>query len=804
MLKNYLKVTLRNISRYKGYSFINIAGLAVGMACSVLIFLWVNDELSYDRYHTNVHQIYRVITKGKLADRDVNIAVSPPPLAETFVQEFPEVMNAVRLYQSREKVLISCEDKRFYEERFYFADPTVFEVFTMPLIWGDSKSALSQPHSIVITQAIAQKYFGNESPIGKTLTLDNSLDFRITGLAENMPSNSHFHFNFLASLSTLELSRSPSWFNSSFHTYLVLRKDCPPSQLEAKFPAFIRKHLGPQIKAGMGVSIDDFFALGNRFNFFLQPLTEIHLHSNLDFELEANGDARYIYIFSIIALFIVLIASVNFMNLATARSFNRAKEVGVRKALGANRLQLVRQFLAESILLSSIAFVITIALVELFLPLFNSYSGKQLELNLRSLLILPAIIIGVLAIGIFAGSYPAFFLSSFKPVAVLRKSFEGSANSSWLRGVLVIFQFTVSIVLLIGTFVVFRQLKYIHNKNLGFEKENVIIIHGAGALGKEQEAFKQAILKSSSVAGAAASDYVLGKDFDITGLKLEGSSEEGFQAINLLCCDHDFASTLHLEITDGRFFSTDFKTDSSSIVINETAARMFGLKEPVGKHLITTVKGNIQTFTVIGVVKDFHFESLHQRIRPLALRLFEEGEGEYITVRVGLADPGKIVAFIKEEWKKFAPQQPFEYAFMEDNFKSLYRPEHRAGQLFMAFSVLAIFIACLGLFGLSSHIAEQRTKEIGIRKVLGASVKGIVLLLSQEFTKWVLVANVIAWPIAYYVMSRWLQSFAYRIDVKLWMFLLAGLAAFLIALLTVSFQAIKAALANPVESLRYE
>jgi putative ABC transport system permease protein len=804
MFKNYLRITLRNIRKYKAYSLVNLAGLAVGMACSILILLWVNDELSFDRYHTNAHQIYRIITKGKLADRDINLAVSPPPLAETFVQEFPEVLNAARLFRSREKVLVGYEDKSFNEERFYYADPTVFEVFTFSLIQGDSKTALLQPNSVVLTKAVAQRYFGDANPMGRTLTLNRSLDFRITGVAEDVPSNSHFHFNFLASLSTLELSRSPSWFNSSLHTYIVLRKDCSPSQLEAKFPAFIRKYLGPQVKAGMGISIDDFFALGNKFDFFLQPLTDIHLHSNLDFELEANGDARYVYIFSIIALFILLVASVNFMNLATARYSGRAREVGVRKALGSSRAQLVRQFLAESILLSFMSLVFALALVELLLPLFNGFSGKQLEVNLRSWPILPAIIVGALFIGILSGSYPAFFLSSFQPVTVLRKSFEGSARSSWLRGVLVVFQFSISIFLLIGTFVVFRQLEYIRNKNLGFDKEHVVIVHGADALGKQQEAFKQALLKSPAVAAATASNYVLGKDFDITGLKPEGSLEEGFQAINLLCCDHDFANTLHLKMAEGRFFSRDFATDSSSIVINETAARIFGFKEPVGKHLATAVKGDIQTLTVIGVVKDFHFESLHQSIRPLALRLLREGEGKYITVRMSLEDTGKTTAFIRDEWKKFAPQQPFEYAFLDDNFKEIYRAEQRAAQLFMAFSILAIFIACLGLFGLSSYTAEQRTKEIGIRKALGSSIAGVVFLLSKEFTRWVLVANVIAWPVAYYAMSRWLQSFAYRTSIGLWIFLLAAAVAFVVALLTVSYQAVRAALANPVESLRYE
>ncbi len=803
MLKNYLKVTLRNLRKNKVYSFINISGLAIGIACCILILLYVQNELSFDRYHRNSAQIYRVITQGKLADKEFRIAVSPPPMARALANEYPEVVQAVRLFKSHREVLVRYQQGMFNEERFFYADPAVFDVFTIALVQGDSKTALSQPNSLVISQSMAKKYFGEEDPIGKTISLDDSIDFKITAVAENVPSNSHFHFDFLASFAALDLSQDPSWFNSCLYTYIVLPKNYPLHQLEAKFSELIRKYVGPQVQAGMGISIDNFFKLGNKFGFFLQPLQAIHLHSNLDFELEPTSDVRYVYIFSAIAIFILLVACINFMNLSTARSSTRAKEVGVRKVLGSRRSQLIRQFLTESILLSSIALLFALALVELILPFFNNLTGKRLTIGFSHWPILPAIIGMIMVVGILAGSYPSFFLSSFQPVTVMKGQPRAGLKSGRLRSVLVVSQFSISIILLVGTFIIYNQLEYIRNKKLGFDKEHIVVIERAGAVEKSRQAFKHALLQNHQVLNVTVSNYLPGRGFNMTGFKGEGASSDELEVINLWQGDHDFARALQLEMTAGRFFSAEDSADSS-IVINESAAKMFGFEEPVGKHLMTTVKGEVEAYEVIGVVKDFHYESLHQKIRPMAIALLSEGRGNYISVRIGSENISKTLTFLEKTWQSFAPGQPFEYSFLDDDFDRLYRAEQRAGQIFTAFSVLAGFIACLGLFGLASFTAEQRTKEIGVRKVLGASLSSIITLLSKEFLKWVLIANIIAWPVSYYAMNRWLQNFAYRISIGPWVFLLAAFIALGIALLTVSFQSVRAALASPVDSLRYE
>jgi putative ABC transport system permease protein len=724
-------------------------------------------------------------------------------MSRALIDEYPEVIQAVRLFKSHREVLVRYQDGVFNEERFFYTDPIFFDVFTMALVQGDSKTALSQPNSLVISQSTAKRYFGEEDPIGKTISVDDKMDFKITAVAENVPANSHFHFDFLASFATLDLSQDPSWFNSCLYTYIVLPKDYPFRQLEAKFSELVRKSVGPQIQAGMGISIDNFFKLGNKFGFFLQPLQAIHLHSNLDFELEPTSDVRYVYIFSAIAVFILLVACINFMNLSTARSSTRAKEVGVRKVLGSRRSQLIRQFLTESILLSSAALLFALALVELILPVFNSLIGKKLTIGFSHFLFLPGIIGVILVVGIVAGSYPSFFLSAFQPATVMRGQPGAGLKSGRLRSVLVVSQFSISVILLIGTFIIASQLEYIRNKKLGFDKEHIVVIERAGAVEKSRQAFKNDLLKNHQVLNVTVSNYLPGRGFNMIGFKAEGAATDEMEIVNLWQGDHDFASTLRLEMAAGRFFSAEDSADSS-IVINESAAELFGFEEPVGKHLMTTVKGQVEAYEVIGVVKDFHYESLHQKIRPMAIVLLSEGAGSYVSVRIGAENISRTLAFLKKTWQSFAPGQPFEYSFLDDDFDRLYRAEQRAGQLFTAFSVLAGFIACLGLFGLASFTAEQRTKEIGVRKILGASLSGIIALLSKDFLKWVLIANIIAWPVSYYAMNRWLQNFAYRISIGPWAFLSAALIALGIAILTVSFQSVRAALANPVDSLRYE
>ncbi len=804
MLKSYLVVAWRSLKRQKGYSFINIAGLAIGFICCLMILLFVQDELSFDRFHEKTRQIFRVTSEGRIADREFNIAMSPPPLAKALKDEFPQVLQTVRLFRPSDRILVRNQDRKFNEERFFYADSSIFNIFTIPLVHGDSKNALSQPHSLVITQNAAQKYFGNENPLGQTLSVDDKIDFQITGIAEDTPLNSHVHFDFLASLKTLNLSRDLNWFNGCLYTYALLQEDGSPKQLEAELPAFIQKHVGPQVQNAMGFSIEDFFKSGNSFAFNLQPITDIHLHSHLDYELEANSDARYVHIFSAIAFFVLFIACVNFINLSTARSSTRANEVGVRKVLGSNRSQLVRQFLAESILLSLLSLLLAAVFLELFLPFFNNLTGKNLAIDLGNWIILPAIIGMTLLFGIMAGIYPAFFLASFQPISMLKGKIGAASKSAGIRYGLVVFQFAVSIVLLVGTFVVHGQLEYIRQKKLGFNKDQVLVIRKATALKQQSQAFKQALMPYPSVISTALSNYLPGNDFDINGYRTGESPGGELQPINQWFADHDFARTLQLEMVAGRFFSIDSTGDSSSIIINESAARMLGMDEPIGQNLHTVDRGRVQAFSIIGVIKDFHYESLHKEIRPLVIRNLADAPGEFISIRIDPENLSKTLVFLEKKWKEFAPGQPFEYFFLDDSFDRLYRSEQGAGQLFTAFSIIAGFIACLGLFGLAAFSTEQRTKEVGIRKILGASVPAIIILLTKGFTKWVLVANLLSWPVAYYVMDRWLDNFAYRTNIPLWIFPAAALLALCVALVTVSFLAVRAALANPVEALRYE
>jgi putative ABC transport system permease protein len=809
MLKNYLKIALRNLLRHKGYSLINITGLAVGIACCLLILLYVQDELAYDRHHEKAEQIYRVVLDGRLADKDFHFAVASAPLAVMLPKELPEVLASTRL-QNRAGILVRHGEKRFTEDRIFYADSTMFGVFTMPLLLGNSQTALAQPNTIVLTAAMAAKYFGDENPIGKTLALDNQ-NYQITGMMQDVPRQSHFHPDFLAAMATLSDSRDQSWLSNNFYTYLVLPANSDPKAFETKLAAVVKKYVDPQIKAAIGVGFDEFIASGGRYRYVLQRLTDIHLHSKLDVEIEPNGDIKYLYIFSAIAVFILLIACINFMNLATARSANRAKEVGVRKVLGSLRTQLVQQFLSESMLISFIALLIAIGLVELLLPFFNNLAARHLQADFFSDNLARFGLIGfALLVGIIAGSYPAFFLASFQPVSVLKgKLSRRGGRSHWLRSGLVVSQFAISIALIVGTAVVHQQLQYVQSQNLGFNKAHVVVIQKASELGQQGQAFKQELLRYPNVLNASTSTEVPGRWFSNTAVQPEGAPPDRLELVWYLAADDDFVKTLDMKITAGRNFSKAFSMDSSAVIINETAVKRLGWTDAVGKKIVLRGRTPEESlkFTVIGVLKDFHFESLRQEIRPFALfpqSALRERTPSFVAVRIRPQNLPATLAFLEDKWQEFVPHHPFEYSFLDADFEALYRAEQRTGKIFGAFSALAILIACLGLFGLASFMAVQRTKEIGVRKVLGASISQVVILLSKDFTQLVLIAIAIAAPVAYFAMNRWLQNFAYRIDIGWWVFALAGGLALLIAFITVSTQALKAALANPVEALRYE
>jgi len=807
MFKNYLKIAVRNFLKHKGFSFINIFGLAFGVACCLMIVFFVLDEISFDRYHEKADQIYRVGINGYINNTSFQGVVTCAPMAETLVREYPEVTSATRLRNFGYPVF-RHEDKVFSEERVFWVDQAFFDVFTVSFIKGDVKTALTEPNTIVLTESMALKYFGDENPLGKSLNADRQRDYLITGVVADTPRNSHFHYDFLASLSTYEDSRSPVWVSNNYHTYLVLQGGSSPQVFEAKLVELVKKYVGPQIQAAAGISLEQFFESGGDWGYFIQPLTDIHLRSQYEYELEPNGDIAYVYIFSIIALGILLVACINFVNLATARSVTRAREVAIRKTIGSRRAQLIRQFLAETTLTSLLAVVLALFFVQILLPSFNRMTDKALSIPyIENVYTIPALLGVVLFIGILAGIYPAFFLASFDPAVVLKSETMGKTKKSNLRNVLVVFQFTVSIVLIVGTFIVDRQLKYIQNMNLGFNKDQVVVVKKTDDLGQQIQSFRQELVKNAHVDNASNTGSLIGEAFGNSAFRIAGETGEETHLLWTYFTDPHFVDTYQIEMAAGRYFEEGRQADQQAVVINESAVKDIGLGDPIGKQIVAygPTKEQEQSFTIIGVMKDFHFESLHFQIRPLIVLLYgPENRGRYVSVRINSEGIRETMAFLESTWRRFADNQAFEYEFFDDHFAKIYKAEERTSQIFFAFSLLAIVIASLGLFGLAAFIAEQRTKEIGIRKVLGATESKIIFLLSKQFTKWVVLSNLIAWPIAYYFMHKWVQRFAFRPGISIWSFLLASIVVLIIALLTVSYQTIKAARSDPVDLLRYE
>jgi len=786
MFRNYLKIALRNIRKHKGYSFINIAGLAIGIAACLLLFLWVRDELSYDRYHDKADRIYRVISQYEAEGKTRRFGWTSAPVGPALVNEFPEIEKAVRF--ARNGFVVSYQNKRFVEQ-VYFTDPEVFDVFSFPLVKGNPKNALKEPYSIVISEEMSRKYFGDEDPLGKIITLGEQRDYRITGIFKDIPQNSHFRFRFLGLFSDYASSHFDQWGISNYWTYILVSENFSPDEFEEKIPPFVEKHRGKDSRYVYKTSYP------------LQALTRIHLYSNLRGEIGPNSSMGIIYIFSAIAVFILLIACLNYINLSTARYAIRAKEVGLRKVIGATRPQLIKQFLGETFLFSFIALPLSVMLAELFLPLFNSLSGKKLAVHyFDNIFLVPVLAFIILFVGFASGIFPAFFISTLKPVSALRGMFKASSKGSALRKTLIVGQFAISILFLVSTFIVFSQLNYMRNRNLGLDKEHVVTlpIYDKDVLGK-LETIKNEFLQSSSVLNVSVSNFFPGKATMYQNYRYEGMSESENPMIRWLVVDHAFIETFGIELVAGRNFSKRFPSDiDHAYILNESAVKEIGWESPVGKELEIMNKG-----PVIGVVKDFHFRPLHQKIEPAALYIYPK-LFQYISVRISPTDFSRSLDFLKAKWQALVPGQTFQYSFLDEDFDNLYKAEMRLGKIFTVVTFLAIFIACLGLFGLAAFEALQRTKEMGIRKVLGASAAGIVLLLSKEFTKWVLLANIIAWPVAYYAMNRWLQNFAYRINIGPLIFIQSAVLALLVALLTVSYQAMKVSLANPVDTLRYE
>ena len=802
MLMNYFKTAIRSFKKNKAFSFINIIGLAIGLTCFVLIAVFVFDELNYDRYATDAKDIYRVNIN---VTGNGDVAVYPNvdfAVGEGMKNAFPEIKDFTRISAATD--FVKYNDKQFKEDKLAFADSNFLNLFSIPLIQGNNKDALVQPNSVVISKAFAKKYFGDENAVGKSLVIGlHNAVYKITGIFDKVPDNSHFHFDAFISLSTFHI-QNPTWSNLAAFTYLKLNKNVDAKKLEAKFPQLVAKYVVPEVQHDMGISLAEAQKSVNTFVFTLQPLTDIHLYAHTKYELEPNGDVQYVYIFSILAIFILLLACVNFTNLSIARSVKRAKEVGVRKVIGSGKLQLIKQFLSESVLMSFCAMLLALILIALALPYFNQLSGKQITpeyfFNYKFILAMLAL---VFFSGIAAGIYPSFILSSFNPIKVLKGSATTGSKKNILRGSLIVFQFFVSTALIISTIIVYKQLHYMQNKKLGYDKEQVLFLPDARLMGANQDAFKQQVLQDGRVASASIARSIPGSDF-IDGTQVHPVNENGNGTeihMNIYHVDYDYVKTLGISMKQGRYFSKNFPTDSQGVVINEAAVKELGWSkvDPVGK---TIVRSGQQAFKVVGIINDFNYTSAKQKVAPLMMMLGGNYGGLIIKIKTN--DVTAFLDDLKTKWNAFNPDGPLSYTFLDEKFAALYASELRTQQIFSAFAVIAIIIAGLGLFGLSAFVIEQRAKEIGIRKVLGASVQNVLVLVSKEFLLLVSIAFIISIPVTYWAMHKWLENYAYRINIGIDVFAFAGITALLIAVITVSSQAIRTALANPAKSLRTE
>ncbi len=813
MLKNYFKVAFRNLWKNKGYSAINILGLAAGLATCLLITLYVTDELSYDRYNEKADRIYRINSDLRFGGAEMRMTQTSDMMGQLMKKDYPQVEEYTRFYNSDGDKLVKKGNEFINETRTAFVDSTFFNVFTLPAIEGDTRTALNEPNSIVISKSIANKYFGTANVINKTLEIKNgesTTPYKITAVIKDVPKESHFDFGFFLSMKNCDYQWG-QLTSHNFHTYLLLKPGTDYKTFERKFEEYKTKYVLPAAQQFIKVnSMEEFEKSGNKLKYSLMPLTDIHLRSTYSFEVTPPGNIQYVYIFSAVALFILLLACINFMNLSTARSAKRAREVGIRKVLGTYRQTLVLQFLVESTVTAFIAMAVALLIAGLVLPLFNQIAAKSLSMgDLLGWHTLPFIILLPFIVGLLAGSYPAFFLSGFKPIVVLKGNGLSGFKKSNLRNVLVVFQFATSIIIIIATIVVYNQLRYIQTRPLGFDKEQVLIIDGAYALGNNVQVFKNEVLALPNVTSGTASGFL-----PVTSSSRNDNTYSSEAVMNVNSAldmqtwrvDYDYLKTMGMEIVKGRNFSKDYGSDSSALLITETTAGILGYADPIGKQLyapsdIDGVKKMIP-YNIIGVVRDFHYESLKQKVGPLCMRL--SNSTGLVSFKITTANAKPLIAQIENKWKVLAPELPFSYRFMNDSFNEMYRSEQRVGTIAIVFAILAILIACLGLFGLVTYMAEQRNKEIGIRKVLGASAKNVVTMLSKDFLVLVIIASVVAFPVGWWMMHNWLKAFEYRIDISIWIFVVAGLTALFIALLTVSYQAMKAAIANPVKSLRTE
>ncbi|MFD2200881.1 ABC transporter permease [Shivajiella indica] len=818
MLKNILKIAIRSFWKTKSISIINVLGLSLGIALCLIIALFVRNELSYDKHFPNAERIYRVTSDIVFGGNAMKMTYAPAPMADALVEEIPEVEAAVH-FRNQGSFLIKRFEENIKENKVIFAGKDFLKVFNIPLIQGNSKGALDEPNTMLISQTLAEKFFKGENAVGQSLVLDNKTDYKITGVYEDIPENSHFDFHVLLAAEGLPEAKSPNWLGNNFQTYLLVNPSADVREMEQKITAMTEKHISPVLKQVLGedFTLETFRESGNKLEYALQPLLDIHLHSDLQGEFKANFSITYVYLFVAIAVFILLIACINFMNLATAKSSNRAKEVGVRKSMGSDRKDLFFQFMTETFLMSLISFSLAIFIASILLPFFNDLAGRNLKLPLDGIGFYISLLLGSILVGFTAGIYPAFFLSGFKPVNVLKGDVSSGMKSAKVRSSLVVFQFSISIILIFCTIVLFSQMNFIQNKNLGFNKEQIIMVHDLYALGDQKQSFKQQILGSSLIEKGTLSGYlpvsgtnradnpwwVLGRDIQ---------DQENLVSIQNWRVDFDYINTLGMTIIQGRDFSMDFPSDSSGVIINESALRNFNFEgDPIGQKISTfsgnNISGldteNLEVRTVIGVVENFHFESLKENIGAVLMYLDPNPTG-IASFKFRAQDVQEVLQLVETKWKELAPGQPFTYEFLDERFASMYASETRIGKVFAAFTGFAIFIACMGLFALTAFTAEQRKKEIGIRKALGASVSSLVLLLSKEFTKLVLIAFLIGAPLAWWGMKSWLENYQYKIDLGFGIFFLVAVVVLLISWSVMGLQSFRAANSNPIDSLKSE
>jgi putative ABC transport system permease protein len=808
MSKKFFINAFRNMRKQPGYIALNVGGLAIGLTSFLFIAMYVIHELSYDRFHKNYENIYRLKVVGRMAGGVLDQAVTAAPMAQAMLNDYPEVLHATRVTRLG-AWLIRFGENRYNEDGVLFADSTFFSVFDFKLLKGDPKTALVRPRSMILTEEFAKKYFGAQDPMGQKMIVEaDSILYTVTGIVQNVPDNSHIQFDMLASISTYPgQANSQQWVSHNFYTYIVVKDGTKKDELQEKFQGMVIKYVGPQLRQILGLTIDDFRKAGNDFGYVVEPLKDLHLRGAVQYNLEPMGSPSTVYIFAVIALLILIIAIFNYVNLATAKSAGRAREVGVKKVVGSNKSGLITQFLGESLIIVTIATFLAVLLVYALTPAFYQLIGKELSIRLfDSLWGVLSLIVLVFVVGISAGSYPAFVLASFNPVDVLKGTLNPGSMSKRLRGLLVVFQFTVSIVIIIGSIIVYQQLNFMTKKDLGFEKKNLIIVRRPDAFFQQIEAFKNQVLQIPGVEKIGISRAVPGTDFNNNAFFKDEDPEKNTYLINQTGVSMDFPEALGVQLVEGRFFSREYSTDSAAILINEAAVKSLGLKDPVGKYILQP-RGpqQFQKLKIIGVMKDFNIESLHKAITPVCFTVMRFGGGDqYATIRLSGNDVQATIKAIEQKWQTFTDRQPFQYDFFTDTWDNLYASEMKTGKIFILFSVLAIFIACLGLLGLVTFITNKRTREIGIRKTYGASMGVMLNLLSREVVYFILISSLIAYPIAWFGSKYWLEGFASKAHVNPLIYVFSTLIVLLIGWLSISYQTIKAANYNPASALRIE